>query len=114
MCAILKKYGKSQDCVIFCSDIPLLRRIQEKGFKVGFLEIDDNRDTIMENLNACIRNKIDSYVMFMPYLLTKSIVKTCHENNMIVGAYKVREKKEAKRLKKLNVDFMFNYGRLLK
>lgn len=84
-------------------------KIRKKGIATGYLDTGTSQRQVYSNLKTAIKKKMKCYVVFNPSYVNKKVVDLCKKNGMTIGAYKVRTKKQAKKLEKLKVNFMFLY-----
>ena len=109
MYKILKKYKMHKKCVIFCGSYSLMERFDKLGLATGYLDTANSQQAAYDHLNTAIDKGIQTYVMFNPSYINKTVIKRCQKHGISIGAYKVTSKSAAKRIEKLGVDFMFIY-----
>ena len=108
---ILRKYDMVDKSLIFCGRISLLKKFEEKGLHIGRLYVgkgDPGSTKAMKSLEECIEADVKTFIVFYPNKVNQEIVNKCRDNGIEIGVYKVKKKKEAVRLNKLEVDFIFS------
>jgi len=108
---ILRKYDMVDKSLIFCGRISLLKKFEEKGLHIGRLYVgkgDPGSTKAMKSLEECIEADVKTFIVFYPNKVNQEIVNKCRDNGIEIGVYKVKKKKEAVRLNKLGVDFIFS------
>ena len=105
---ILRRYDMVDKSTIFCGRINMLKRFEEKGLHIGLNMTSKSKIKPMTHVENCIEANIKTFIIFYPDNVTQEIVDKCHENDIKIGVYKVKKKKEAVRLNKLGVDFIFS------
>lgn len=108
MSEILHKYDLADSSVFFCSKVDSVKRVEEKGLNTAINMSPKSRKTALEHAEECIENDIRTLIIFHPESVTQEAVDKCHENNIRVGVYWVKDSEEVTLLRSMGIDFIFS------